>query len=94
MSKPCVAVVGAGAAGLVAATFASAGGAEVVLLERTRDGGRKILPSDLPVTRAEPLLRELEAFVASCRGEQAPLVTGAAGRRALETALAVVEAIK
>jgi predicted dehydrogenase len=58
------------------------------------DGGRKILPSDLPVTRAEPLLRELEAFVAACRGEQAPLVTGEAGRRALETALAVVEAIR
>jgi predicted dehydrogenase len=58
------------------------------------DGGRKILPSDLPVTRAEPLLRELEAFVAACRGEKAPLVTGAAGRRALETALAVVEAIR
>jgi predicted dehydrogenase len=57
------------------------------------DGGRKILPSDLPVTRAEPLLRELEAFVAACRGEQAPLVTGEAGRRALQTALAVVEAI-
>lgn len=58
------------------------------------DGGRKILPSDLSVTRAEPLLRELEAFVAACRGEEAPLVTGEAGRRALETALAVVEAIK
>lgn len=59
-----------------------------------QDGGRKILPADLPVTRAEPLLRELEAFVAACRGEEAPLVTGAAGRTALETALAVVEAIK
>ncbi len=58
------------------------------------DGGRKILPADLPVTRAEPLLRELEAFVTACRGEKAPLVTGAAGRRALETALAVVEAIR
>ena len=58
------------------------------------DGGRKILPSNLPVTKAEPLLRELEAFTAACRGEKAPLVTGAAGRRALETALAVVEAIK
>ena len=45
MSKPCVAVVGAGAAGLVAAAFASAGGAQVVLIERTKDGGRKILIS-------------------------------------------------
>jgi predicted Rossmann fold flavoprotein len=40
-----VAVVGAGAAGVMAAIFAAAGGAEVVLVERTRDGGRKILIS-------------------------------------------------
>jgi predicted Rossmann fold flavoprotein len=42
---PTVAVIGAGAAGLVAAAFASAGGAQVVLIERTNDGGRKILIS-------------------------------------------------
>ncbi len=58
------------------------------------EGGRKILPDDLPVTRAEPLLRELEAFVAACRGEAAPLVTGLSGRQALQTALAVVDAIR
>jgi membrane protease YdiL (CAAX protease family) len=40
-----VAVVGAGAAGLVAAAFAAAGGADVTLIERTADGGRKILIS-------------------------------------------------
>jgi predicted Rossmann fold flavoprotein len=40
-----VAVVGAGAAGLVAAGFAAAGGATVTLIERTKDGGRKILIS-------------------------------------------------
>lgn len=40
-----VAVIGGGAAGLVAAAFAAAGGAEVTLLERTADGGRKILIS-------------------------------------------------
>jgi predicted Rossmann fold flavoprotein len=40
-----VIVVGAGAAGLVAAGFAAARGADVTLLERTRDGGRKILIS-------------------------------------------------
>jgi len=38
-------VVGAGAAGLMAAIFAARGGARVSLLERTRDGGRKILIS-------------------------------------------------
>lgn len=40
-----VAVIGAGAAGTMAAIFAAEGGAETVLLERTRDGGRKILIS-------------------------------------------------
>lgn len=58
------------------------------------DGGRKILPANLSLTKAEPLLRELEAFVAACQGEDAPLVTGRAGREALETALAVVAAVK
>ena len=40
-----VVVIGAGAAGTMAAIFAATGGAETVLLERTRDGGRKILIS-------------------------------------------------
>ncbi len=42
---PKVIVIGAGAAGSMAAIFAATGGAETVLLERTRDGGRKILIS-------------------------------------------------
>src|SRR5829696_2805708 len=45
MSAPSVAVVGAGAAGLVAAAFAAAAGTKTILLERTKDGGRKILIS-------------------------------------------------
>lgn len=40
-----VVVIGAGAAGSMAAIFAAKGGAETILLERTRDGGRKILIS-------------------------------------------------
>lgn len=40
-----VVVVGAGAAGTMAAIFAAEAGAETWLLERTRDGGRKILIS-------------------------------------------------
>src|SRR5947199_1210333 len=40
-----VAVVGAGAAGTMAAIFAATAGAETVLVERTADGGRKILIS-------------------------------------------------
>jgi predicted dehydrogenase len=54
----------------------------------------RILPADLPVEKAEPLRRELEAFVAACRGEKVPLVDGVQGRKALETALAVVEAAR
>jgi len=57
------------------------------------DGGRSIVKDDLPAEKAEPLRRELEAFLAACRGEAAPLVDAAAGRQALETALAVVAAI-
>ncbi len=40
-----VAVIGAGAAGMLAAIFAANEGAETLLLERTADGGRKILIS-------------------------------------------------
>ena len=38
-------MIGAGAAGLVAAAFAASAGARVTLIERTKDGGRKILIS-------------------------------------------------
>src|SRR5437763_4692530 len=40
-----VVVIGAGAAGTMAAIFAASAGAETRLLERTKDGGRKILIS-------------------------------------------------
>ncbi|MGE5233457.1 MAG: Gfo/Idh/MocA family protein [Acidobacteriota bacterium] len=62
-------------------------------LEVAADGKRAIRPDDLAVERAEPLRRELEAFVAACRGQTVPLVDGRQGRRALETALAVGAAI-
>ena len=45
MPAPSVAVIGAGAAGLVAAAFAATTAARVTLFERTKDGGRKILIS-------------------------------------------------
>jgi predicted Rossmann fold flavoprotein len=46
MSAHPIVVIGAGAAGLMAAIFAAEhAGARVLLLERTRDGGRKILIS-------------------------------------------------
>lgn len=61
---------------------------------RLLDGGgeRRIAPDDLAVERAEPLRRELLAFLAACRGEATPLVDGLQGRRALATALAVAKA--
>jgi predicted Rossmann fold flavoprotein len=43
--KDPVVVVGGGAAGLMASLFAAEAGARVLLLERTRDGGRKIVMS-------------------------------------------------
>ena len=42
---PRVIVIGAGAAGFMAAIFAATTGADTVLVERTKDGGRKILIS-------------------------------------------------
>ncbi len=45
VNAPSVAVVGAGAAGLMAALFAARAGAAVLLVERTRQGGKKIVAS-------------------------------------------------
>ncbi len=49
----------------------------------------RILAADLEVRRAEPLRLELEAFLDRCAGGRRRFVDGAAGRRALETALLV-----
>jgi predicted dehydrogenase len=61
-------------------------------LESGDAGDRRIVALDLSVARDEPLRRELEAFVAACRGDRADYVDGAAGRAALETALAIAAA--
>ena len=63
MSVRSVAVVGAGAAGLVAAAFAAAAGAPVTLIERTRDGGRKILISGGGRCNVLPSVLAPERFV-------------------------------
>ncbi|HEV8629779.1 MAG TPA: Gfo/Idh/MocA family oxidoreductase [Thermoanaerobaculia bacterium] len=57
------------------------------------EGGPQIVRADLAVESAEPLRRELEAFLRACRGAPTPLVSGPEGRRALATALAVVAAM-
>src|SRR5580765_3242034 len=52
MPRRRIAVIGAGAAGSMAAIFAASAGADTMLLERTRDGGRcNILPSRVDETR-------------------------------------------
>jgi len=63
MSAPTVAVVGAGAAGLMAAAFAASSGARVTLLERTKDGGRKILISGGGRCNVLPSVLAPERFV-------------------------------
>jgi predicted Rossmann fold flavoprotein len=63
MSVPSVAVVGAGAAGLVAAAFAASCGAKTVLIERTKDGGRKILISGGGRCNVLPSVLAPERFV-------------------------------
>jgi predicted Rossmann fold flavoprotein len=45
MAHNPIVVIGAGAAGILATLFAARGGRRVVLLERSKDGGRKILIS-------------------------------------------------
>jgi predicted dehydrogenase len=46
---------------------------------------------ELEVANEEPLKRELEDFVAAIVSRRAPVVTGEAGRRALEVAQAIVD---
>jgi predicted Rossmann fold flavoprotein len=63
MSTLTVAVVGAGAAGLVAAAFAATAGAKTILIERTKDGGRKILISGGGRCNVLPSVATPERFV-------------------------------
>ncbi len=58
-----VVVIGAGAAGMMAAIFAAREGARTTLLERTRDGGRKILISGGGRCNVLPLMVDESRFV-------------------------------
>ncbi|MEO8189580.1 MAG: aminoacetone oxidase family FAD-binding enzyme [Acidobacteriota bacterium] len=58
-----VVIVGAGAAGTMAAIFAADAGAETLLLERTPDGGRKILISGGGRCNILPSLSDESRFV-------------------------------
>ena len=63
-----------------------------VSLERS-GGERRFVPSRLDVQPGDSLERELTAFVEAIRGEASRVVDGRQGRRALETALTVAEAM-
>jgi len=57
-----------------------------------RDGTKpRIEGGSIPVERDEPLRRELADFVGAIRERRAPVVDGAAGRRALELATRIAE---
>jgi predicted dehydrogenase len=53
--------------------------------------GPSIQGGELEVANEEPLKRELEDFVGAIAARRAPVVTGEAGRRALELAQAIVD---
>lgn len=63
-------------------------------LERKGDGRPDIRHEPISVTKEEPLRLELESFLAACRGESAPVVSGEAGLEALELAQRVRVAIQ
>jgi len=59
---------------------------------KRREGQRpEIQGGQLPVTREEPLKREIEDFVGAVRDRRAPLVSGEDGRRALALAQAIAD---
>jgi predicted dehydrogenase len=54
----------------------------------------EIVAGQLEIVKREPLLAEIEAFVAAARERRAPVVSGDEGRRALKLALEVLAQIK
>lgn len=56
--------------------------------------GKKIVREPVPIEREEPLKLELQHFVESCRLRRDPLVTGEAGKQALEVAMEITERVQ
>ena len=65
----------------------------IYTLRRSPGAPPEIVREPIEAENEEPLQAELRAFLRSVRGEDAPVVTGEEGLRALETALRVVEQI-
>ena len=71
-----------------------------VLLQPPGEGDSEMLSMDristidAPIERGEPLRRELERFLAACRGERAAYVDGAMARAALGCGLQILAAIE
>jgi predicted dehydrogenase len=57
-------------------------------------GENSIEKGDVPVEKGEPLMRELESFVAAVSRGETPAVTGQQGMAALEVALKITELAK
>ncbi len=61
-------------------------------LVRTPEG-TQIAPRPVPIKSREPLAAEHEAFLAACRGEEAPIVDGVTATRALDAAVRIREQV-
>jgi predicted dehydrogenase len=57
-------------------------------------GGKKIVREPVPIERDEPLKLELQHFIESVRRRRDPLVTGEAGKQALELAMEITGIIQ
>ena len=79
--------------GSIALITAAASAAEPLPRNWMVDGVRREALVHVPVAAGEPLGLELADFVAAVRDRRAPMVTGQAGRKALELATRVHEAM-
>ncbi|MGV3772867.1 MAG: Gfo/Idh/MocA family oxidoreductase, partial [Verrucomicrobiales bacterium] len=57
-------------------------------------GGKKIVREPVPLEKEEPLKLELQSFIDCVKAKQTPLVSGEAGKRALDLAMEITRQIK
>ena len=56
-------------------------------------GGKRIVREPVPIEKEEPLKLELQSFIDCIRAHQTPIVSGEAGKRALDLALEITRQI-